>query len=78
MGNKVLRKRLLGPTLVKYYPPPGPTVNTLLKEFKDLELEGLDEDEDDRQEHIAGRRARGKAPPKKKRVAADPTMKKKK
>ncbi|KAI5919003.1 mitochondrial ribosomal subunit S27-domain-containing protein [Camillea tinctor] len=29
MGNKVLRQRLRGPTLAKYYPPRGPSVNDL-------------------------------------------------
>ncbi|KAK5636729.1 hypothetical protein RRF57_012441 [Xylaria bambusicola] len=54
MGNKILRQRLRGPSLAKYYPPKGPTINTLEKEFRSLELETLDEEEDDRQEHLAG------------------------
>jgi small subunit ribosomal protein S33 len=54
MGNKILRQRLRGPSLAKYYPPKGPGLNTLFKEFKHLELEGIDEDYEDWQEHLAG------------------------
>ncbi|OTB05335.1 hypothetical protein M426DRAFT_319883 [Hypoxylon sp. CI-4A] len=67
MGNKILRQRLRGPTLAKYYPPRGPTVNTLEKEFKTLELETINEEEEDRLEHLAGVRSRGKGAPKKKK-----------
>ncbi|KAH9908210.1 mitochondrial ribosomal subunit S27-domain-containing protein [Xylariomycetidae sp. FL2044] len=69
MGNKILRQRLRGPTLAKYYPARGPDIKTLEKEFKSLDLEVLDEDEDDRQEHLEGLRMRGKNAPKKKRTA---------
>ncbi|KAK6824752.1 hypothetical protein PG990_003883 [Apiospora arundinis] len=69
MGNKILRQRLRGPSLVKYYPPKQPGLNQLLKDFKHLELEGVDEEFEDWQEHIAGVRQRGKQPPKKKRTA---------
>ncbi|KAI0467827.1 mitochondrial ribosomal subunit S27-domain-containing protein [Xylaria cf. heliscus] len=71
MGNKILRQRLRGPTLAKYYPPRGPTVLTLAKEFKGMGLETLNDEEEDRQEHLAGRRQRGKGAPKKKRTAPD-------
>ncbi|KAI0442817.1 mitochondrial ribosomal subunit S27-domain-containing protein [Xylaria telfairii] len=54
MGNKILRQRLRGPTLAKYYPAKGPTVNTLEKEFRSLGLETLNEEEEDRQEHLEG------------------------
>lgn len=54
MGNKILRQRLKGPSLAKYYPPRGPTINTLEKEFKRLHLETIDEEEEDRQEQLAG------------------------
>ncbi|KAI0970931.1 mitochondrial ribosomal subunit S27-domain-containing protein [Xylaria arbuscula] len=76
LGNKILRQRLRGPSLAKYYPPRGPTVNTLEKEFRSLGLETLNEEEEDRQEHLAGRRQRGKAPPKKKRTAPEKKEKK--
>ncbi|GAW14924.1 hypothetical protein ANO14919_043300 [Xylariales sp. No.14919] len=71
MGNKILRQRLRGPSLMKYYPPKGPSVNSLEKEFRDLGLEILDEEEEDRQEHLTGRRQRGKGAPKKKRTATE-------
>ncbi|KAI0457185.1 mitochondrial ribosomal subunit S27-domain-containing protein [Xylaria acuta] len=71
MGNKILRQRLRGPSLAKYYPAKGPTINTLEKEFRSLGLETLNEEEDDRQEHLAGRRQRGKGAPKKKRTAPE-------
>ena len=54
MGNKILRQRLRGPSLVKYYPPRGPDLNTMRKDFKKYNLEVIDEEEDDRQEHLAG------------------------
>lgn len=54
MGNKILRQRLKGPSLEKYYPPPGPTIITLEKEFRSLGLETINEEEEDRQEHLAG------------------------
>ncbi|KAI2620816.1 mitochondrial ribosomal subunit S27-domain-containing protein [Xylaria nigripes] len=54
MGNKILRQRLRGPSLVKYYPPRGPTINTLEKEFKSLDLLTLNEEEEDRQDHLDG------------------------
>ncbi|RYP53005.1 hypothetical protein DL769_010583 [Monosporascus sp. CRB-8-3] len=38
MGNKILRQRLRGPSLVKYYPPRGPDLNTLARDFKDYGL----------------------------------------
>ncbi|KAI0484212.1 mitochondrial ribosomal subunit S27-domain-containing protein [Xylariaceae sp. FL0804] len=68
MGNKILRQRLRGPSLVKYYPPRMPTLIDLQKEFKDYQLLVDNEEEDDRQEHIAGRKSRGKGAPKKKRT----------
>lgn len=54
MGNKILRQRLRGPSLVKYYPPRGPDLNTLAKAFKPYNLEVINDEEDDRQEHLAG------------------------
>ncbi|KAI1741072.1 mitochondrial ribosomal subunit S27-domain-containing protein [Xylaria scruposa] len=71
MGNKILRQRLRGPSLAKYYPAKGPTINTLEKEFRSLGLETLNEEEEDRQEHLAGRKQRGKGAPKKKRTATE-------
>ncbi|KAI1764343.1 mitochondrial ribosomal subunit S27-domain-containing protein [Hypoxylon sp. FL1150] len=67
-GNKILRQRLKGPSLAKYYPPRGPTVNTLEKEFKSFKLETINEEDEDRLEHLEGVRSRGKGAPKKKLV----------
>ncbi|KAI0403486.1 mitochondrial ribosomal subunit S27-domain-containing protein [Xylaria palmicola] len=53
MGNKILRQRLRGPSLVKYYPPKGPTILTMEKELRQLGLEIENEDEDWRLESIA-------------------------
>lgn len=54
MGNKILRQRLKGPSMAKYYPPRGPDIRTLAKAFKPYNLEVIDEEELDRQEHLAG------------------------
>ena len=54
MGNKILRQRLRGPSLAKYYPPRGPDINTLARDFKKYNLEVINEPEDDRLEHLAG------------------------
>ncbi|KAI1800199.1 mitochondrial ribosomal subunit S27-domain-containing protein [Daldinia bambusicola] len=67
MGNKILRQRLRGPTLAKYYPPRGPTISTLEGVFRRWNLETINEEEEDRQEHLAGVRSRGKGAPRKKR-----------
>lgn len=49
-----MRQRLKGPSLVKYYPPRLPDIRTLVRDFKDLGLEVIDEAADDREEHLAG------------------------
>lgn len=54
MGNKILRQRLKGPSVAKYYPPRGPDLNTLARDFKPYNLIVINEDEEDRQEHLAG------------------------
>ncbi|KAI1194973.1 mitochondrial ribosomal subunit S27-domain-containing protein [Nemania serpens] len=54
MGNKILRQRLRGPSVEKYYPPRGPTIFTLEKEFRTMGLETFNEEEEDRQDYIAG------------------------
>lgn len=65
MGNKILRQRLRGPALASYYPRRTWT----LREMQDLygpELEIPNDDEEDRLEHIALLKLRGKGAPKKK------------
>lgn len=75
-GNKILRQRLRGPALASYYPRKVSTVRDLQREFKSWELITDDEEQDDRLEHIAGLKARGKGAPKKKKGPPAPTEKK--
>lgn len=65
MGNKILRQRLRGPALASYYP----RRTWKLREMQDLygpELEIPNDEEEDRLEHIALLKLRGKGAPKKK------------
>ncbi|KAK0651345.1 mitochondrial ribosomal subunit S27-domain-containing protein [Cercophora newfieldiana] len=78
LGNKVLRKRLLGPTLATWYPPRLVTHKDMLREFAPFELTVDNQKEDQRRDHIAGLKYRGKSAPKKIRTAQDPNAKKKK
>ncbi|KIW93742.1 uncharacterized protein Z519_05057 [Cladophialophora bantiana CBS 173.52] len=71
LGNKVLRQRLRGPALASYYPRRSATVEDVLNEFKKFDLEGFNEDEDDRLENVAFAKLRGKGAPKKKKTAAE-------
>ncbi|KAK3397270.1 mitochondrial ribosomal subunit S27-domain-containing protein [Sordaria brevicollis] len=77
-GNKILRQRLKGPSLVAYYPRKNVGIRELQKEFAPLGLEVDDEVDEDRLEHLAALRARDKGAPKKKRTAPAATDKKKK
>ncbi|KAK0634530.1 mitochondrial ribosomal subunit S27-domain-containing protein [Bombardia bombarda] len=70
-GNKILRQRLKGPALAAYYPRKIITIRDFQKEFAPLDLMIDDEVEDDRLEHIAALKARGKGAPKKKNSAPD-------
>ncbi|KAK0626140.1 mitochondrial ribosomal subunit S27-domain-containing protein [Immersiella caudata] len=78
LGNKVLRKRLLGPSFVSYYPPKLVTHKDMLREFAPFELTIDNQKEDMRRDHIAGLKFRGKSAPKKIRTAPDANAKKKK
>lgn len=49
-GNKILRQRLKGPSLVAYYPKKGPTLRDLKNAYPGLET--WDDDEEDRLESI--------------------------
>ena len=49
-GNKVLRQRLRGPSVVTYYPKKGPSLRDLRNAYPGLET--WDDDEEDRLEHI--------------------------
>ncbi|KAI4225096.1 MAG: hypothetical protein LQ349_007119 [Xanthoria aureola] len=64
-GNKILRQRLKGPSVAAYYPRRVATVKDLRALYPDLDT--WDEDEDDRLEHVALMKLRGKGAPKKKR-----------
>ncbi|KAM7184119.1 Mitochondrial ribosomal subunit S27 domain containing protein [Rhypophila sp. PSN 637] len=65
-GNKILRERLKGPSVVSYYPRKMFTYRDFMTEFKNLDLFVENEEEADRLEHLAGVKARGKGAPKKK------------
>lgn len=52
MGNKILRQRLRGPALASYYPRRIVTIKDLQREFPDFTI--INEEEEDRLEHLAG------------------------
>jgi len=54
LGNKVLRKRLQGPSLVSYYIPRIVDFKDMEKEFEPYDLIVNNEQEDDRLDHISG------------------------
>ncbi|OLL21968.1 Mitochondrial 37S ribosomal protein S27 [Neolecta irregularis DAH-3] len=68
-GNKVLRQRLRGPTLLDYYPRPIYKFKDIRKFWPNMGLDTvgpvLDEPELERLEDIALRKERGKSAPKK-------------
>ncbi|KAL8944966.1 MAG: hypothetical protein Q9216_000127 [Gyalolechia sp. 2 TL-2023] len=66
-GNKVLRERLKGPSVAAYYPRRVATFKDLKNLYPDLET--WDDDEEDRLEHLAFLKQRGKGAPKKKSSA---------
>ncbi|KAL9005716.1 MAG: hypothetical protein Q9188_001529 [Gyalolechia gomerana] len=66
-GNKVLRERLKGPSVAAYYPRRDVTFKDLKNLYPDLET--WDDDEEDRLEHLALMKQRGKGAPKKKSSA---------
>ncbi|CAK7267808.1 hypothetical protein SEPCBS57363_002778 [Sporothrix epigloea] len=68
MGNKILRQRLRGPALASYYPRRIVNIKDLQREFPDFTI--INEEEEDRLEHLSGLRARGKGNAKK-NAAAD-------
>jgi len=77
LGNKILRQRLKGPALAAYYPRRSATIEDVLSQFKRFDLEGFNEDEDDRLENVSFAKLRGKGAPKKKRTAAESRANKK-
>jgi len=69
LGNKILRQRLKGPTLARYYPPRVRTVQELRKAYPHGNL--IDDVEQKRLEGIELRKYRGKGTPKKKKTAEE-------
>ncbi len=71
MGNKILRQRLKGPSVAKYYPIATVKKEHITKAFPELDL--VDYEEIQRLNDVEARRRRGKGPPakiKKKQVSA--------
>ncbi|TQS36610.1 hypothetical protein Golomagni_02933 [Golovinomyces magnicellulatus] len=66
LGNKILRQRLRGPSVLAYYPRKVATLQDMNRCIP--EWETLDEDEEERLEHLRIAKARGKAAPKKKKT----------
>ncbi|KAI8579181.1 hypothetical protein K450DRAFT_243149 [Umbelopsis ramanniana AG] len=62
-GNKILRERLVGPTVSSYYPQPLVHFRDIKAAFPQLNL--IDTDEKERLDEIARRKRRGKGAPKK-------------
>ncbi|KAJ4302771.1 hypothetical protein N0V90_001662 [Kalmusia sp. IMI 367209] len=69
LGSRILHQRLKGPSVASYYPPRIGTIPQLRKLYPNFEI--IDEKEEDWLEHLNVARSRGKAPPKKKRTAAE-------
>ncbi|ORY17617.1 mitochondrial ribosomal subunit S27-domain-containing protein [Clohesyomyces aquaticus] len=69
LGTRILNERLKGPAVASYYPPRIGTTKQLRRLYPDFEI--LDEKEEDWLEHMQIAKSRGKAPPKKKRTAAE-------
>jgi len=67
-GAKYLRKRLVGPSMVKYYPE-DINLAGIMREFPELEL--IDQVEEQRLSDVEDRKKRGKGAPKKAKTAAD-------
>lgn len=66
-GNKVLRQRLIGPSVANYYPKRSVSLKEMMGMYPYLET--FDEDEADRIDNLTIIKARGKGAPKKKRTA---------
>ncbi|KAF2474300.1 uncharacterized protein BDR25DRAFT_281178 [Lindgomyces ingoldianus] len=69
LGTRILHERLKGESVASYYPPRIGTTKHLRRLYPQYEI--LDEKEEDWLEHMQIAKSRGKAPPKKKRTAAE-------
>ncbi|KIW09255.1 uncharacterized protein PV09_00178 [Verruconis gallopava] len=76
LGNKVLRQRLKGHILSKYYPPKVDVIQNLRKDYPDCLVP--DEREELRLEAVEAKRARGKGAPKKRTAAESKKLTKRK
>ncbi|PSN71608.1 hypothetical protein BS50DRAFT_570936 [Corynespora cassiicola Philippines] len=75
MGSRILHQRLKGASVASYYPPRLGTIKQLRRLYPENDI--LDDKEEDWLEHQQVARSRGKAPPKKKRTAAESKKNKK-
>ncbi|RKF58949.1 Mitochondrial 37S ribosomal protein S27 [Erysiphe neolycopersici] len=66
LGNKILRQRLRGPSILAYYPRKVATLQDMNRCFPNWET--LDEREEERLENLRIAKAKGKAAPKKKKT----------
>ncbi|KAF3912894.1 hypothetical protein AA313_de0207005 [Arthrobotrys entomopaga] len=62
-GNKILRERLKGPTVLEYYPKQQFSMREFVKAFPDLSI--TDEKEEIRVQSVEEHKLRGKGKPKK-------------
>ena len=62
-GNKILRKRLIGPTILEWYPKRIITLREITDTFPGMKL--VNQEEKLRLEEISKRKKRGKGAPKK-------------
>ncbi|KAG5518887.1 hypothetical protein PMAC_002418 [Pneumocystis sp. 'macacae'] len=65
-GNRVLRQRLRGPTVLEYYSRMNVVPKTIIRSFPELKL--VDPIEESRKADVDRRRRRGKGPPPKSKV----------
>jgi len=66
-GNKILKQRLIGPSIVNWYPTKMIKPRKISDMFPDFNL--VDQDEQRRLDDIARRKRRGKGAPKKGKLA---------
>ncbi|KAI5800345.1 mitochondrial ribosomal subunit S27-domain-containing protein [Peziza echinospora] len=69
LGNKILRQKLKGPTILSYYPKQEVTIKDLARQWPDRQF--VDVDEAVRLEDVTLAKIRGKGAPKKKRTKVE-------
>ncbi|EPS38944.1 hypothetical protein H072_7272 [Dactylellina haptotyla CBS 200.50] len=70
-GNKILRERLKGPTLLEYYPKEQFSMREFVRGFPDLGIS--DEKEEYRVQQVEEHKLRGKGKPKKYKLGRERT-----